>query len=178
VPRMGKHISANGTKLIEKLIDPSIIDSGYDVVRVQFLDERKKTLQIMIERRDRRSVTVDDCAAVSRIVSTLLDVEDPVPGRYTLEVSSPGIDRPLVKVGDYERYTGFEAAVETNRPLDGRKKFRGRISGVEGTSIRMECEGEYAELPFEEIRRASLVITDELIEAARREASAAGQTEH
>ncbi|NKB20431.1 MAG: ribosome maturation factor RimP [Alphaproteobacteria bacterium] len=175
---MVKQISANGTKTIENMIDPSVIDAGYDIVRVQFADERRKTLQIMIERRDRRPVTVDDCATVSRIVSTLLDVEDPVPGRYNLEVSSPGIDRPLVKVDDYERFAGFEATVETKQAFDGQKKFRGRISGVEGMNIQMDCDGESAELPFEDIRRASLVITDELIEAARREASAAAQTEH
>ncbi|MGB0575214.1 MAG: ribosome maturation factor RimP [Alphaproteobacteria bacterium] len=175
---MVKNISANGTATIEKMIDPSIVDAGYDLVRVQFLDDRRKTLQIMIERRDRRPVTVDDCATVSRIVSTLLDVENPVPGRYNLEVSSPGIDRPLVKVDDYVRYTGFEASIETKQALDGRKKFRGRISGVEDLNIEVECDGERTTLPFEEIRRASLVITDELIEAARREASAAAQTEH
>jgi ribosome maturation factor RimP len=175
---MVKNISANGTETIEKMIDPSIVDAGYDLVRLQFLDDRRKTLQIMIERRDRRPVTVDDCATVSRIVSTLLDVEDPVPGRYNLEVSSPGIDRPLVKVDDYVRYTGFEASIEIKQALDGRKKFRGRISGVEDLNIEVECDGERTTLPFEEIRRASLVITDELIEAARREASAAAQTEH
>ena len=168
----------SGTELIEAMIEPSVVDAGYDLVRVQFLDDRRKTLQIMIERRDRRPVTVDDCATVSRIVSTLLDVEDPVPGRYNLEVSSPGIDRPLVKVADYERFAGFEATVETKQALDGRKKFRGRIAGVNGENIKMECDGGNAALPFDEIRRASLVITDELIEAARREASAAAQTEH
>ena len=175
---MVKQISENGTKAIEKMIDPSVVDAGYDIVRVQFADERRKTLQIMIERRDRRSITVDDCATVSRLVSTLLDVEDPVAGRYNLEVSSPGIDRPLVKVDDFERFAGFEATVETKQAVAGQKKFRGRISGVEGMNIQMDCGGKCADLPFEDIRRASLVITDELIEAARREASAAAQTEH
>ena len=175
---MVKKISANGTEAIEKMIDPSVVDAGYEIVRVQFADERRKTLQIMIERCDRRPMTVDDCATVSRIVSTLMDVEDPVPGRYNLEVTSPGIDRPLVKVGDFERFSGFEATVETKQAFDGQKKFRGRISGVEGLNIQMDCDGECTDLPFEEIRRAKLVITDELIEAARREASAAVQTEH
>jgi ribosome maturation factor RimP len=175
---MVKQISENGIEAIEKMIDPSVVDAGYDLVRVQYVDDRRKTLQIMIERRDRRSITVDDCATVSRIVSTLLDVEDPVPDRYNLEVSSPGIDRPLVKIEDYERYTGFEAAVETKQIFEGRKKFRGLISGVEGMKIQMECDGESTALPFDDIRRASLVITDELIEAARREVSAAAQTEH
>lgn len=168
----------SGTEKIRTMIDLSVVDAGFDLVRVQFLDDRRKILQIMIERRDRRPVTVDDCATVSRIVSTLLDVEDPVSGRYNLEVSSPGIDRPLVKVADYERFAGFEAMVETKQALDGRKKFRGRIAGVDGVNIQMDCDGESAALPFDEIRRASLVITDELIEVARREASAAAQTEH
>ena len=132
----------------------------------------------MIERRDRGPITVDDCAVVSRVVSPLLDVGDPVSNSYTLEVSSPGIDRPLVKVGDFIRVVGFEAEVETKRPICGRKKFCGRISGVNGISIQMEVDGECADLPFEEIRQASLIITDELIEASRGEATAASQMEH
>jgi len=174
----GKKISTHGTKKIEKMICPSVVGAGYDLVRVKFLDEHNKTLQIMIERRDRGPITVDDCAVVSRVVSPLLDVGDPVPNSYTLEVSSPGIDRPLVKVGDFIRFVGFEAEVETKRPICGRKKFCGRISGVNGISIQMEVDGERADLPFEEIRQASLIITDELIEASRGEATAASQMEH
>ncbi len=174
----GKNISTHGTEKIEEMICPSIVGAGYDLIRIKFSDEHNKTLQIMIERRDRGLITVDDCAIVSRLVSPLLDVGDPVPNSYTLEVSSPGIDRPLVKVEDFERFVGFKAAVETKRPIYDRKKFRGLISSVIGNSIRIEINGKYVDLPFEEIRQASLIITDELIEASRREASAASRMEH
>jgi ribosome maturation factor RimP len=110
-------------------------------------------------------------------VSALLEVEDPVPGSYILEVSSPGIDRPLVRLDDYARFAGFEAQLETQRPVDGKRRFRGRIKGVEGESVRLDCGGEEAAVPFGEIRSASLVLTDDLIEAAQREAQAATVTE-
>lgn len=174
----GKQISVSGIDTIENMIDPSVIEAGYDLVRVHFSDERRKTLQIMIERRDRHPVTVDDCAKVSKIVSALLDVEDPVSDRYNLEVSSPGIDRPLVKVADYVRFSGFEVFIETKQVVKGQKKFHGRITDVEGMNIRLEFGNEFVDLPFEYIRRASLILTDELIESARREACVAGHTEH
>ena len=174
----GKNISTHGTEKIEEMICPSIVGAGYDLVQIKFLEEDNKTLQIMIERRDRGPITVDDCATVSRVVSPLLDVGDPVPNSYSLEVSSPGIERPLVKVEDFERFVGFKAAVETKRPIYDRKKFRGLISSVIGNSIRIEIDGKCVELSFEEIRQASLIITDELIEASRREASAASRMEH
>src|SRR5690606_25713880 len=104
---------------------------GYDVVRVRFTGDSGRTLQIMVERQDRRPMTVDDCADVSRQVSALLEVEDPVPGSYVLEVSSPGIDRPLVRLDDFSRFAGFEARLETGQPVAGRRRFRGRIKGIE-----------------------------------------------
>lgn len=174
----GKNISTHGTEKIEEMICPSIVGAGYDLVQIKFLDEQNKTLQIMIERRDRGPITVDDCAIVSRVVSPLLDVGDPVPNSYTLEVSSPGIERPLIKVEDFERFVGFKAAVETKRPLYEQKRFRGLISSVIDNNIRIKFDGKYVDLPFEEIRQASLIITDELIEASRIEASAASRMEH
>ena len=173
-----KNISTRGTEKIEEMICPSIVSAGYDLVQIKFLDEHNKTLQIMIERLDRGPITVEDCAVVSRVVSPLLDVGDPVPNSYTLEVSSPGIERPLIKVDDFERFLGFKAAVETKRPISDRKKFCGLISSVIGNNIRIEIDGKYIELPFEEIRQASLIITDELIEATRRAANAASRMEH
>ena len=167
------------TDRIAELIGPSLEAMGFDLVRVRLSGrDGDRTLQVMAEPSDGGEMNVQHCTELSEAISALLDVEDPVPGRYNLEVSSPGIDRPLVKVADYERFAGFEATVETKQALDGRKKFRGRIAGVNGENIQMECDGGNAALPFDEIRRASLVITDELIEAARREASAAAQTEH
>ena len=173
-----KNINTHGIEKIEEMVCPSIVGAGYDLIQIKFLDEQKKTLQIMIERRDRSPITLDDCAIVSRVVSPLLDVGDPVPNSYTLEVSSPGIERPLVKVEDFERFVGFKAAVETKHSISGRKKFRGIISSVIGSSIRIEIDGKNLCFPFEGIRQASLIITDELIEASRREMSAASRMEH
>jgi ribosome maturation factor RimP len=157
---------------VARLIEPSVSDMGYEVVRVRFTGDSGRTLQIMVERRDRRPITVEDCAAVSQHVSALLEVEDPMPGRYILEVSSPGIERPLVRLEDFARFAGFEARLETGRVIDGRRRFRGRIKGVEGDSVRLECRGGEAAIPFGEIREASLVLTDDLLRAAQREADA------
>ena len=133
----------------------------------------------MIEHKDRVPVNVDDCADVSRLLSAILDVEDPLPGRYTLEVSSPGLDRPLVRLEDYVRFAGFEARIEMHRPFEGQRRYRGRLQGVDEAlvkdeaSVKIECEGEVLAIPFSGIRRASLVVTDDLIAAATREAEAA-----
>lgn len=158
---------------VRQLIEPSIEEAGYDLVRVEIMRGDGETLQIMIERQDLAPITVEDCARVSRRLSAILDVEDPLPGRYTLEVSSPGLDRPLVRFEDYERFAGFEARIEMARPLDGQKRFRGRIRGAEDGLVQIECDGAAAAIPFSGIRRASLVVTDDLIEAAAREAKAA-----
>ena len=161
--------------LIENLIEPSIAAAGYELVRVRFMGGGGKTLQVMVERQDRRPITVDDCAEVSRLISTLLEVEDPVPSSYVLEVSSPGIDRPLVRIGDYSRFLGFEAQIETGRQINGQRRFRGRIEGVKGELVKLDCSGNKADIPFDEIQNASLILTDDLIEAAQREAQAAAQ---
>ncbi|HET6224252.1 MAG TPA: ribosome maturation factor RimP, partial [Dongiaceae bacterium] len=144
---------------------------GYEVVRVLVMGAHRPVLQIMIERTDGAVVGVEDCAEVSRAVSALLDVEDPIAGSYTLEVSSPGIDRPLVRPEDYVRFAGFEAKLETRAPIDGRKRFRGRLMGLEGDRVRIAtAEGESL-LPIGEVQRAKLVLTDELIAATAKPAS-------
>ena len=117
---------------VERLIAPSLNAAGYEIVRVAFVGGPNGALQIMIERSDRRPLSVDDCVDVSRTVSALLDVEDSIAGPYTLEVSSPGIDRPLTRPEDFTRFAGFEAKLETRAPIDGRKRFRGRLLGLEG----------------------------------------------
>jgi ribosome maturation factor RimP len=150
---------------------------GYDVVCVRFTGRGAQTLQVMVERKDRRPVTVDDCADVSRQISMLLEVEDPVPDSYVLEVSSPGIDRPLIRPDDYVRFAGFEAKIEVRDVRDGRRKFQGRIRGVEPEAVRLDCGGQETVVPFAEISDASLVLTDDLIEAAQREFDAAAQSE-
>jgi ribosome maturation factor RimP len=125
----------------------------------------------MIERADRRGITVEDCAEVSRAVSALLDVEDPIIGAYTLEVSSPGLDRPLTRPEDFSRFAGFEAKLETRAPIAGRKRFRGRLIGLDGNLVRIAtAEGE-ASLPIGDLQRARLVVTDELIAAAAKTAN-------
>jgi ribosome maturation factor RimP len=150
---------------VERLIAPSLTAAGYEIVRVAFVGGPNGALQIMIERGDRSPLTVDDCAEVSRTASALLDVEDAIAGPYTLEVSSPGIDRPLTRPEDFTRFAGFEAKLETRAPIDGRKRFRGRLLGLEGDRVRIATlEGESL-LPLQELQRAKLVLTDELIAA-------------
>ena len=167
----------NQAELIENLIEPSIAAMGYDIVRVQFMGGGGKTLQVMVERQDRMPVTVDHCAEVSRLISALLEVEDPVAGTYVLEVSSPGIDRPLVRLGDFSRFQGFEARIRTDSPINGQRRFSGRIESVNGELVRLDCDGNKTDIPFQEIAKASLVVTDDLIEAARREAQSAAQSD-
>jgi ribosome maturation factor RimP len=128
----------------------------------------------MAERKDRRRVTVDDCAAISRLISPILDVADPVAGEYDLEVSSPGIDRPLVRLADYERFAGFEAKVETAIAVNGRRRFRGRLRGVENEQVVLDCDDEAVALPIGDIRQASLVLNDELLAAAQEEQNGLG----
>lgn len=152
---------------VERLIAPAIEAMGYDIVRVQLSGGDRLCLQIMAERRSDGSMNVDDCAAVSRAVAAILDVEDPIDSAYTLEVSSPGIDRPLTRLSDFERFAGFEARVEMALPVDGRKKFRGRLLGARGEEIVMVCEEAEVALPFESVHRAKLVLTDELIAASQ-----------
>src|SRR5262245_25917747 len=148
---------------VERLVAPSLAAAGYEVVRVLFMGQYRPVLQIMIERIDRRTLSVDDCAEVSRAVSALLDVEDLIAGAYTLEVSSPGIDRPLTRPEHFVRFAGFEAKVEMRIPLDGRKRFTGRLLGLEGERIRIAtAEGEMT-LPLADLQRAKLILTDELI---------------
>ncbi len=153
------------TNQIESMIAPSLEAMGYRVVRVSFMGGRRTTLQIMAERSDDAAMTVDDCALISHTVSALLDVADPIAAAYTLEVSSPGIDRPLVRREDFARFAGFEAKIELNTPHDGRKRFRGRLLGIEDDAVRLLIDDEPVALPFTAVARAKLVLTDELIAA-------------
>ena len=138
---------------------------GYEIVRVLISGGRRPVLQVMAERVDGAPMTVDDCEGISRTVSALLDVEDPIAGAYSLEVSSPGIDRPLTRLRDFERYAGFEARIETRGLIDGRRRFKGILKGVAGGTVRLEVEGGLAEVPFDGILRAKLVLTDALMAA-------------
>ena len=152
---------------IEAMIAPSLQAMGYDVVRVSFTGGRRPTLQIMAERRDDGAMTVEDCATVSHQVSALLDVADPIASAYMLEISSPGIDRPLVRRADYERFAGFEAKIELQRPIDGRRRFRGKLLGLADDNVRLMVGVETVLLPLPAIARAKLVLNDELIAATQ-----------
>ncbi|MDP6786406.1 MAG: ribosome maturation factor RimP [Rhodospirillales bacterium] len=147
---------------IESLIAPTIEAMGFAIVRVRLSGGNKPSLQVMAERLDGGSIVIDDCAAISRAVSAILDAEDPIAGPYSLEVSSPGIDRPLVRLGDFERFTGHLAKVRTGRPIGGRKRFQGRLLGVTGDAVRLEDGDAAIELPFPDIERAALVLSEEL----------------
>ncbi|HEY6335232.1 MAG TPA: ribosome maturation factor RimP [Alphaproteobacteria bacterium] len=162
---------------IERLLAPPVEALGYEIVRVQMSGGRSPTLQIMAERVDGVPMTVDDCAAISRTASAVLDVEDPLAGSYTLEVSSPGIDRPLVRPKDFERYVGYEVKAETGAPIEGRRRFRGKLLGIDGAMVRIALPEGTVTLPYDAIHKAHLVLTNELLAAAgaQRRAAKEGQ---
>jgi ribosome maturation factor RimP len=159
------------TARIETLIAPSLEAMGYRLVRVAVTGGRRaQVLQVMAERMDERPMGVDDCTEVTHTVSALLDVADPIEHTYLLEVSSPGIDRPLIRREDYERFQGHEAKLELTAPIEGRRRFRGKLLGVEADRVRLNLGAEVVELPLARIQRAKLVLTDELLAAQQRRA--------
>ena len=153
---------------IERLIAPSLRAMGYDIVRVMISGQNSPVLQIMAERTLDGGMSIDDCAAVSRAVSAILDVEEPILGSFTLEVSSAGIDRPLTRAKDFDRYAGFEARVEMIAPIDGRRRFTGRLKGLSDGEVVIETADGERRLAFDGIAKAKLVLTDELIAASQR----------
>ncbi len=155
---------------VEGLIRPTLEDMGYEIVRILLTGGRTQTLQVMMDRADGRPLDVEDCASVSRAASAILDVEDPIPGGYTLEVSSPGIDRPLTRLADFARFAGFDARVEMEQSVEGQRRFSGRLLGLEGMDIVIETEEGERRLPFSGMKKAKLLLTDALIEAVQREA--------
>ena len=162
-------------------IKPAAADLGYRLVRVRVAGLRRKRLQIMAERLSDGEMGIGDCEALSRAISPILEAQDPIPGEYDLEVSSPGIDRPLVVPGDFERFAGHEAKIELARPLNARRRFRGIILQVAGEEIVLQLPDSEipARLPFSAISEARLVLTDALIaeslKAAKVRAEAAGR---
>lgn len=163
---------------VAAIVEPSLRGIGYRLVRVRVTGHNGCTVQIMAERPD-GTMTVDDCEAVSRAVSPVLDVDDPIDRAYHLEISSPGIDRPLVRVSDFERWSGHEAKIEMRVPVGGRKRFRGLVLGTEdGAAVVQRLDAKPDEeprvlLPIRDIEDARLVLTDELIrESLRRDKAA------
>ena len=153
---------------IEDIVAPTIVGMGYELVRVS-MSRGGGILQIMIEPADGRPMDVEACAVVSRALSAVLDVEDPISGAYTLEVSSPGIDRPLTREKDYTRWTGHVARMETALPIDGRRRFKGTLLGLEGGAVKLRLEdGKETQVPLSAVTRAKLELTDALLAEHRR----------
>ncbi|GLK77382.1 ribosome maturation factor RimP [Methylopila jiangsuensis] len=165
---------------VAAIVGPTLIDLGFRLVRVKSSGRDGYTLQIMVERAD-GTFTVDDCEVASKAVSPVLDVEDPIDRAYNLEVSSPGIDRPLVRVSDFARWAGHLAKVEMEVAVDGRRRFKGVLEGVDGdlALLRRDDAGKdepaRVRLPIADVAEARLILTDELIREALRRAKAAGR---
>ncbi len=148
-------------------IAPALLDMGFELVRVAILGREHPTVQIMADRADGSLITVEDCEAISHAIGAILDVEDPIPGNWTLEVSSAGIDRPLTRVRDWNRFAGHLAKAELNMPLAGRKRFSGIVLGADREHGRLRLDdGSEVALPLADLRHARLVLTDALIEAS------------
>jgi len=171
--------TAEDARLLE-LLDPVADAAGYAIVRLRLMGgDHQRRLQVMAERPPKDSLgdgemNVEDCAKLSRAISEVMDAADPIAGEYLLEVSSPGIDRPLTRLVDFEHYEGYEARLELDRLAEGRKRFKGVLAGVDGDQVAIDLEGEAetAMVPFAWIAEAKLVLTDELMKrgaAARAE---------
>ena len=156
---------------IANLAEPVLAELGFRLVRVMISGRDGMTVQVMAERAN-GTITVEDCAAISRRLSPLLDAHDPLPGRYRLEVSSPGIDRPLVRPSDFRDWTGHAAKIEMQQAIAGRKRFTGRIEGVEGDEVKIleRDGGQSIKLDLTRIAEARLVLTDDLIRETLRRA--------
>jgi len=169
---------------IARMVEPVVADLGYQLVRVKLSALNGMTLQIMAEKAD-GTMSVDDCEILSRDLSPLLDVEDPIDREYHLEVSSPGIDRPLVRLSDFDRWSGHQAKVELVGPIDGRKRFKGKLVGRDGDSVKLALDPtskngpQVVSLPIADIDEARLVLTDDLIrETLRKEKLKARDQNH
>ena len=151
---------------LSAMIAPTLEDMGYELVRVAVLGRERPTVQVMADRADGSQIAVEDCEAISRAIGAVLDVEDPVPGAWTLEVSSAGIDRPLARVKDWNRFAGHLARAEVTMPVAGRKRFSGVVLGADAQHARMRLDdGTEVALPLADLKRARLVLTDALIAA-------------
>lgn len=152
---------------LERLIEPEVKRLGYELVRVMMIGgSSDPTLQVMAERPDTRQLDITDCERISRQLSDMLDLADPIDGSYRLEVSSPGIDRPLTRLKDFKDWAGHEARIKLIEPHEGRKQFNSILQGIEGEEILIITkEGEAHALPFSGIASAKLVLTDKLIQA-------------
>ncbi|MFM8753510.1 MAG: ribosome maturation factor RimP [Phenylobacterium sp.] len=162
--------TAEDARLLD-LLDPVAEAAGYEIVRLRLMGgDHARRLQVMAET-PAGEMTIEDCARLSRALSEVLDAADPLSGDYTLEVSTPGVDRPLTRLKDFETFEGFEARIELDRMAEGRKRFRGELAGVEGdqVAVNLEGEAETALIPFQWITEAKLILTDRLMERGAQE---------
>lgn len=161
---------------ILSLATPIAEDLGLTIVRVRVMAGKRRVVQIMAERKSDGLMGIENCEALSRELSSLMEVEDPLDDAYVLEVSSPGIDRPLTDLSDFETYEGYLAKLELDRLVEGRKRFRGVLAGIDGTNVDINLDGETeqtASIPFDWIAEAKLLITDELVAEGQRKKDAA-----
>ena len=149
-------------KKLAELLNPILEDLGFEMVRVRLSNGNPSTLQIMADRLDGQ-IGVDELAEINSSVGTILDVEDPIPENYTLEISSPGIDRPLTRIKDFDSFQGFEAKIETTELIDGRRRFRGVLAGVNNDEVLINLEEGTIGLKFTWLSEARLVLSDDLI---------------
>lgn len=149
---------------LENIIEPVIKNMGYELVRVKLSGDKRKTLQIMAERLDGKPMGIEDCSDISKQISAVLDVEDPISEKYNLEVSSPGLDRPLTKLKDFIKFKGFIVKMQTLSLVENRKKFNGVIKDIiKDEEILLDVEGKEFLIPFNVIDNAKLVITDDML---------------
>ncbi|XDA98190.1 ribosome maturation factor RimP [Sulfitobacter sp. LCG007] len=158
---------------LAEIVTPVIEDLGFELVRIRLMSGKSTTLQIMADKPE-GGIEVDDCAVISQAVSAILDVEDPILDEYSLEVSSPGIDRPLTRLKDFEAFEGYEAKIETAEMIDGRRRFKGVLAGIEGDEVLINVTEGTIGLRFEWLSDAKLVLTDELIREMLRQRKASG----
>lgn len=156
-----------------EIITPVIEDMGFELVRVRLMSAKQTTLQIMADRSE-GGIEVDELALISQSVSAVLDVEDPILDEYTLEVSSPGIDRPLTRLKDFDMFEGYEAKLETEELIDGRRRFKGELAGIDGDEVLINVEEGTIGLKFDWLTDAKLVLTDDLIKEMLRQRKASG----
>ncbi len=158
---------------LAEIVQPVIEGMGFELVRVRLMGGEYKTLQIMVQRPD-GGIDVDECAQVSTAVSAVLDVEDPIASEYSLEVSSPGIDRPLTRLKDFDDWQGHEAKIETTEMIDGQRRFKGQLAGTDGDEVLITIPQGTIGLKFDWLSDAKLVLTDDLIREMLRQKKASG----
>ncbi len=159
------------------LVSPEIEALGFELVRLRFQSGKRPTLQIMVDRPD-GAIEVDECAQISTATSAILDVEDPIEGEFVLEVSSPGIDRPLTRLKDFDEWQGWEAKITLEQPIDNQKRFRGVLAGVEGDEVLLNTEHGTIGLEFDWIADAKLVLSDELIKESLRKGASKNEMDN